>query len=203
MNTIQNIIFDLGGVLLNIDFERSQKAFQQLGVTNFRDMISPTHANDLFHALETGMDIPSFYEQFRKQTGTHFTNEVIEEAWNALLIDFRKESVEKLQQLKPKYQLFLLSNTNEIHVQRIHRMFREQFHGQEFEDHFHAAYYSQRIGLRKPDAKAWLHVLNTHALNPAETLFIDDGAANIEAAQQLGMHTVHLLPAMRVEELDL
>ena len=166
-------------------------------------MVSPTHSNDLFHALEIGMDIPSFYEQFRKQTGTDLSDEVIEEAWSALLIDFRTKSVEKLQELKQRYYLFLLSNTNEIHVQRIHQMFRNQFNGQEFEDYFHAAYYSQRIGFRKPDAKAWLHVLNTHQLKPAETLFIDDSIANIEAAQQLGMHTVHLLPAMRVEELDL
>lgn len=203
MKSIQNIIFDLGGVLLNIDFERSRKAFEQLGIGNFRDMISPTHANELFHTLETGIDIPFFYDQFRAQTGTTLSNEVIEEAWSALLIDFRTQSVEKLKQLKNRYNVYLLSNTNEIHVQRIHQMFRTQFNGQEFEDHFHAAYYSQRIGVRKPDAKAWLHVLNAHALNPSETLFIDDGAANIEAARNLGMQTVHLLPSMRVEHLEL
>lgn len=203
MQAIKNIIFDLGGVLLNIDFERSEKAFSELGITNFREMVSPVHSNDLFRALETGMDIPSFYEQFRLQTGTDFSNEVIEKAWSALLIDFRTKSIEKLQELKSKYNIFLLSNTNEIHVQRIHQLFRSQFNGQEFEDQFNAAYYSQRIGLRKPDAQAWLLVLQTNHLNPSETLFIDDGLANIEAAQKQGMHTVHLLPNMKVEDLDL
>lgn len=201
MKGIQNIIFDLGGVLLNIDFERSQQAFQQLGISNFKEMVSMTHSNELFHALETGMDTTLFYERFRAVTGTALSNEIIEEAWCALLIDFRTKSIEHLQQFKSNYQLYLLSNTNEIHVQRIHELFRRQFHGQEFEDCFDAAYYSQRIGVRKPDAAAWLHVLETHQLDPSETLFIDDGLANIEAAQRLNIHTIHLLPTMLVEDL--
>jgi glucose-1-phosphatase len=203
MQNIKNIIFDLGNVLLDIDFSLSEKAFERLGIYNFREMVSPTHSNDLFNSLETGLDSRQFYEKFRKLTGTNLSNETIEEAWCALLQHFRTGSIERLQQLKPNYKTYLLSNTNEIHVQRIHQQFRHQFNGRELDDCFDAAYYSQRIQIRKPDAKAWLHILNNHQLNAGETLFIDDGLANIVAAQQLGMQTIHLLPGMNVEDLSL
>jgi glucose-1-phosphatase len=203
MQKIKNIIFDLGNVLLDIDFSLSEQAFQGLGIHNFREMVSLSHANDLFNALETGLDTNLFYEKFREHTGTNLSNDVIEEAWCALLQNFRSGSIERVKELKSKYKTYLLSNTNEIHVQHIYRIFRQQFNGQELDDYFDAAYYSQRIQIRKPDAQAWLHILNNHQLEAGETLFIDDGLANIAAAQQLGMHTIHLLRGMKVEDLDL
>lgn len=202
MNGIRNIIFDLGGVLLDIDFKASQRAFEQLGILDFETMVSLSHANDLFHALETGMDTHLFYEGLRHHTKTNWNNEILEEAWCALLLGYRKKSIEQLWQLKNRYRNFLLSNTNEIHVQRFEKIFREQFNGRELSSCFEVAYYSNRIQKRKPSPEAWLHIMNAHALNPAETLFIDDGAANIEAAKQLGLQTIQLLPGMYIEELS-
>lgn len=202
MANIKNIIFDLGGVLLDIDFSRSVKAFEQLGIHGFDKMVSTFYSNPLFLSLETGMDTEYFYNDFRQQTQTALTNEQIENAWNALLIGFRKKSVERLLQLNSSYQTFLLSNTNEIHVRQFHQMFSQTFNGAQLDDCFVKAYYSNRIGLRKPNAEAWQHVLNRHSLKTNETLFIDDGLANIEAAQQLGMQTIHLLPGMMIEDLQ-
>ena len=201
MNGIRNIIFDLGGVLLDIDFKASQQAFEQLGIHDLETMVSLSHANDLFHALETGMDARLFYEGLRHHTKTNWSDEILEEAWCALLLGYRKKSIEQLWQLRNRYRSFLLSNTNEIHVQRFEKMFQEQFEGRELSSCFEEAYYSNRIQKRKPAPEAWLYIINAHALNPAETLFIDDGAANIEAAKQLGMQTIHLLPGMYIEEL--
>ena len=97
MNGIRNIIFDLGGVLLDIDFKASQRAFEQLGIYDFETMVSLSHANDLFHALETGMDTNHFYEQLRYHTQTNWSNEILENAWCALLLGYRKKSIEQLQ----------------------------------------------------------------------------------------------------------
>jgi glucose-1-phosphatase len=203
MQQIKNIIFDLGGVLLNIDFSLSQKAFALLGVPNFEEYIGLSNINDLFRQLETGMEEDVFYEEFRNLSGQPLTNFEIKNAWNALLMNYRRESIDVLPQLKKKYKTFLLSNTNEIHTIAFQQMFRDEFNQQSLESQFHEAFYSQRIGHRKPNAGAFEFVLKRHQLLPVETLFIDDSFANIEAAKALGIQTVHLLPGMTIEELGL
>lgn len=203
MQQTKAIIFDLGGVLLDIDFKLSEKAFAELGVTNFSDFFNQFHSNDLFRRLETGMDDDLFYDDLRAATGLSLSNEQIRDAWNALLLDFRPESVAVLPQLRNKYELYLLSNTNEIHLQEFQRRYEVWRPGQVFDDLFDAAYYSHRIGHRKPNASAFEYVLQKHGLNATETIFIDDSINNIEAAQQLGLQTVHLKAGMKVEELGL
>ncbi len=203
MQQTKAIIFDLGGVLLNIDFQLSEKAFTELGIENFADFFNQFHSNDLFKRLETGMDDQLFYDDLRTATGLSLTNEQIRDAWNALLLDYRPDSVALLPKLKEKYKLYLLSNTNEIHLQEFQRRYEAWRPGQAFDDLFDAAYYSHRIGHRKPNASAFEYVLQKHDLVPAETIFIDDSINNIEAAQQLGIQTIHLQPGMKVEELGL
>ena len=203
MQTIRSVIFDLGGVLLDIDFKLTEKAFEEIGVTNFHQFFSQFHSNDLFKKLETGMEDELFYQDFRAATGLQLSNEQIRDAWNALLLDFRTESLAVLPKLKTKYQLYLLSNTNEIHLQEFQRRYNVLSPQSSFDELFDAAYYSHRIGHRKPNASAFEFVLEKHGLLAAETLFIDDSLNNIEAAQALGLQTVHLLPGMKVEELGL
>ncbi|HLP39226.1 MAG TPA: HAD family phosphatase [Lacibacter sp.] len=203
MQQTKAIIFDLGGVLLDIDFKLSEKAFTELGVTNFSDFFNQFHSNDLFRRLETGMEDDLFYDDLRTATGLSLSDEQIRDAWNALLLDFRPESVAVLPQLRDKYELYLLSNTNEIHLQEFQRRYEAWRPGQVFDDLFDAAYYSHRIGHRKPNASAFEYVLQKHGLIAAETIFIDDSINNIEAAQQLGLQTIHLKAGMKVEELSL
>lgn len=203
MQTVKAIIFDLGGVLLDIDFRLTEKAFTDLCVSDFSAFFNQFHSNSLFKKLETGIDEDLFYDAFRSETGLALSDEQIRDAWNALLLDFRLESLAVLPQLKKKYQLYLLSNTNEIHLQEFQHRYTLMQQEQEFDALFDAAYYSHRIGHRKPNASAFEFVINAHKLNPAETIFIDDSINNIEAAQQLGLQTIHLLPGMRVETLGL
>ncbi len=203
MQQVKNIIFDLGGVLLNIDFALSEKAFALLGVPNFSDYVSFTKSNELFLKLETGMDEEQFYEEFRHLSGLALTNEQIRNAWNALLVNYRKESIAILPGLKSRYKTFLLSNTNEIHTKSFQKMFRNVFQQQSLDSCFHEAFYSQRIGCRKPNEEAFELVLNKHELLAVETLFIDDNFDNIEAAKALNIQTVHLLPGMTIESLAL
>ncbi|MEI9935531.1 MAG: hypothetical protein WDM71_11935 [Ferruginibacter sp.] len=113
MASVKNILFDLGGVLLNIDYNKTSVAFQKLGVQNFDELFSQFTANELFEKLETGkITKEHFYLEMAKHTypGTQQTQ--IEEAWNAMLLDFRISSFEFFEPLKNKYNLYLLSNTN-------------------------------------------------------------------------------------------
>lgn len=200
MQDFQNIIFDLGGVLLNIDYRRTENAFAALGINDFHRLYHQFFANDLFSALETGrVNEKNFYDLLNEEAGTRLSMEQIIEAWNAMLLDWRSESLALLPRLSQRYRLFLLSNTNEIHHAAFQLSYRQQY-GAEFDTLFEAAHYSHLIGLRKPHPEAFLFVLRQHGLEASATLFIDDSQPNIEAAAALGLQTLHLKPGMRIED---
>jgi glucose-1-phosphatase len=199
---IKNIIFDFGGVLLNLDYQKTQDAFVGLGVTNFADFYSQTNANPLFGDLEKGL-VPAdeFYHAFRRQTGHNLETEVIKTAWCAMLLGFRARSFAFLDEIRQQgYKVFLLSNTNAIHFDVFHRMFAEQHPHRAFESYFDYPYYSHLIHQRKPDEAAYEHVLNAEKLVAAETLFVDDTYKNIPPAEAVGMQVCHLHSNGLIEE---
>ena len=203
MKDIHNILFDLGGVLLNINYQRTENAFAALGIPNFHEQYHQFFANPLFSALETGQtDEADFFLQLSKQTGVTLSKHEIIQAWNAMLLDWRTESIALLPQLAKQYRLFLLSNTNAIHHKAFQESYTKQFN-QSFDLHFEAAYYSHLIQQRKPHDAAFQYVLTQHQLSAATTLFIDDSLPNIEAAAALGFQTLHLTEGMRIETLGL
>src|SRR4051794_35518261 len=117
MQNIKAIIFDFGGVILNIDFNKTHKAFADLGVTDFNEMYSQKNADHLFRHLEEGkLREEEFYDAFRRSIKLELTNEQIKIAWNALLVSYRKQALKTLRAIKHKYKLYLLSNTNSIHL---------------------------------------------------------------------------------------
>lgn len=204
MKGIKNIIFDLGGVILNIDFSITEKAFQDLGVTQFSNMFTQHHSNDLFVELETGkISEPEFYEAFRKGTGANLSDETIKKAWNALLLDFREPTLEWLEKNRNRYRIFLFSNTNQIHHDAFIAAYEAKTGKADFDAFFEKAYYSQHMGMRKPDPAPFLQILQEQNLLPEETLFIDDTIKNIETAKSLGIKTVHLQWPQTVPELGL
>lgn len=204
MQPIKNIIFDLGGVFLNINFQLTNQAFKDLGVDRFESMFNQHHSNDLFELLETGKLSPTeFYDAFRKESQTDLSNEQIQTAWNALLLDFPEERIEWLEQIKKKYNVFLFSNTNEIHYDQFIVDFSHAFPGKDFNSHFIKAYYSQTLGLRKPYIESYQQILIEQQLDPAETLFIDDTIKNIEGAKLAGLQTIHLVAPQTVLDLEL
>lgn len=197
---IKNIIFDLGGVLLNIDYQRTRQAFIDMGVTDFDHYYQQSHSNVLFSKLETGEIEPTeFYEQLRQTTGLPLTDQMIQDAWNAMLLDFRSESIKWLAGLKSQYRLFLFSNTNAIHLAAFRNIHFRQFGHHGFDDHFEKAWYSHEFGLRKPHVASYQALLQKHALAANETLFVDDTLSNIEGAAKAGMQTFWLQPGMQVE----
>lgn len=204
MQPIKNIIFDLGGVFLNINFQLTNNAFAELGVNQFAEMFNQHHSNDLFERLEKGeISAPEFYEAFRKESATNISDAVIRNAWNALLLDFPPERIEWLEQIKNRYNIYLFSNTNQIHYDAFMENFSKSFAGKDFNSFFIKAYYSQTLGLRKPSVASFNAIIQEQGLIPAETLFIDDTIKNIEGAEQAGLQTIHLIAPKTVLDLDI
>jgi FMN phosphatase YigB (HAD superfamily) len=204
MQKAESIIFDLGGVILNIDYHLTRTAFEKLGVRNFDEMYSQSGADKLFRNLETGkISEEKFCNEMNKRTGLQLSPTEIIRAWNAILLDFREKSLLFLDQLKPKYTLFLLSNTNHIHLAAFNKIYNEKKREKPFTEYFEKAYFSCEIGLRKPDAACYDWVLQEEKLDPAKTIFVDDSIQNVEAAKLAGMQTILLEPGKYIEELNL
>jgi glucose-1-phosphatase len=204
MSTIKNIMFDLGGVLIDIDITKTEAAFETLGVANFGSLYALHKADKLFDDLETGhASEDEFYNGIRQLTSTNLNDGAIEKAWNALLLDFRVNSLTHLEELANRYNLYLFSNTNIIHYKAFSQLFTAQTGKPLLEDCFTKCYYSFTAGVRKPHTESFLWVLNDAGINAANTLFIDDLAGNIEGAQAAGMQTHHLLTGQYIERLGL
>lgn len=204
MKQVKNIIFDLGGIFLDIDFTKTFNAFSQLGYSNFYDLYTQHHASDLFIKLEIGAVTPDqFCEMFRHDSGADLTNEQIFSAWNALLGGFPAERIQWLDGIRKKYAVYLFSNTNKIHHEVFSETFRRANNGVELDSFFVKTYYSYEMGMRKPSPESFLHIINELGINPAETVFIDDTFKNIEGAQTTGLQTVFLPPPKTVLDTDL
>ncbi|WP_295125945.1 HAD family phosphatase [uncultured Chitinophaga sp.] len=193
MEGIKHIIFDLGGVILNIDYMLTEQAFIDLGVKNFRELYSQFHANALFEDLETGgISNDDFLHELQKAAPDGVTIEQIVTAWNAMLLDFPVARLQVLQQLQNYYDTFLLSNTNAIHQSAFNAILFQSRGLPSLDLFFNKSYYSHKIGYRKPEKEAYQIILDENKLDPAATLFIDDTLPNITAAQELGIKTIHL-----------
>lgn len=202
MPQIKNIIFDLGGVLFDINYSLTQKAFETLGVKNFDAMYSQAAANQLFQQLETGKISESqFHEQLNKATALNLLPKQINEAWNAMLLGFRYESLNFLRVLSRQYRIFLFSNTNFIHQRKFLEMYQQQQMQEPFHDLFEKLFYSCEIGSRKPDVASYRFVLEQAGIRAADTCFVDDSIQNVEAGKQEGIKSILLKKGEKIEDL--
>jgi FMN phosphatase YigB (HAD superfamily) len=201
---IKNIIFDLGGIFLNIDYSLTEKAFIELGVTNFADFYTQHNASTLFEDLETGKITPEdFCDALRTISTIPLTNEQIYTAWNAMLLDLPTERLIWLEVIRQRYNVYLYSNTNKIHYQAFLTIAKKVMGEKHFNDYFIKAYYSHELGLRKPYAASYTAILHEQNLAATETLFIDDTIKNIEGAAEAGLQTLHLIAPQTVLDIDL
>ncbi|MBN2348347.1 MAG: HAD family phosphatase [Bacteroidales bacterium] len=190
---IKNIIFDWGGVITNIDFNATIFAFKKFGLNEMDNLYTKFNQNDLFVELETGKISPAqFRNRLRQKIGRPVSDVKLDEAWNAMMLDIPSERMELLNQLRKNYRIFLLSNTNQIHVEAYRHYLREQFGLNSFSEIFEKVYYSFEIGLRKPGTEIFQFVLKDSQLAPEETLFIDDTEVNIQSAEQTGITSFFL-----------
>jgi putative hydrolase of the HAD superfamily len=200
-NSIRNIIFDLGGVILNINPSLTVDAFHKLGWNNFFDQSDISHSKELFYNLESGSSSPEvFRENVRKMIKSQIKDREIDTAWCAMILDIPVDRVRYLEELKKSYRLFLLSNTNEIHRIKFHGDFEEDF-GYSFYDLFEHNFYSHEMGMRKPNPLIYLQTLAQAGLAAEETLFIDDMEENVLSAKTTGMKVLHIKPGTLMEKL--
>ena len=193
------IIFDLGGVLLNLDFRRSIDAFIKLGFRNVEQemsslLVSRPAGDDssFFHLYETGLiSSGEFRNELRKHAGLNISDADIDRAWTAMLLDLHEENVSILKKLKSSYRLLLLSNTNEIHIETL---LGSEEKGEDFlrlTGLFEKVYYSHEVKMRKPDREIFDHVVKDAGLTTENSLFIDDSVHNVEAARAAGLQAYH------------
>jgi glucose-1-phosphatase len=199
---IKNIIFDLGGVLLDIDYNGPVREFAALGITNFGNLYSQAAANPLFEQLETGkISNTNFLNTIAALAPQPLTHQQVTSAWNSIILHFRQQSMVFLADLQQRYNIYLLSNTNNIHLEQIPKILQRDTGKQNLDDYFTKAWYSSKLGLRKPEKEIYEWVLSDGNLLAAETLFIDDSPQNIETAAVLGIKTHLLLPSEVIENL--
>jgi putative hydrolase of the HAD superfamily len=196
------LLFDLGGVIINIDYTLTKKAFEQLGVSEFDRLFSKAKQNQLFDQLEKGQisDL-EFYRQIRAVSNMQLENEAIKNAWNAILLDIPEKRIQLLQQLSKKFRLFLISNTNSIHIEAFTRQLINQFGKNPFPEIFEKVYYSSEIGKRKPDTDIFNFVILQNNLVKERCLFIDDSPQHIEGAARCGIPAFHLLDGVDILDL--
>lgn len=198
---MEAIIFDLGGVILDIDIAKTNDAFRRLGLKEIDDYFGLGHAAGFFKDYENGIiSDEDFVEKVRELLNHEVDQDQVKQAWNELLGEFPPERIQFLKSLKDRYRLFLFSNTNGIHQQQFARMYHESFGGL-LDELFEKAYYSHTEGFRKPDAKGFLYILEQNNLEPGETYFVDDAWVNVEAANKLGIKGLHVKPGQTILDL--
>ena len=201
MDTVRAVIFDLGGVLINLAPERTRAAFEQLGIGDFDRLFTVFHATPLFDQLETGhVSPPEFIDALKKELPAGVPDEAIVDAWNAMLLDFRIDSLRFVEKLSTHLPVFLYSNTNLIHHASFQQTLRETTPYPSLDALFRKAYYSHEIGHRKPDPGGYLHIMEEQGLQASQTLFVDDNALNIQGAGSVGLKTLLLQTGETVEE---
>ncbi|OFX48906.1 MAG: hypothetical protein A2046_07945 [Bacteroidetes bacterium GWA2_30_7] len=191
---IKNLIFDLGGILLNIDFQKSVDEFKKLGFSEFGNILNNYWLNDFFHDFEKGLILPKdFRAKIRKMSNINISDNEFDNAWNAMILDFPSNRIETLKSLSKTYSLFLLSNTNIIHYDIYNADFSKQFSTNGLEELFEKAYFSHQIKMRKPDLAIFKLVLDENNLIADETIFIDDNDENLNAAILLNISALKIV----------
>jgi HAD superfamily hydrolase (TIGR01509 family) len=200
----QAIIFDLGKVLINLDYSRTIKSFHKMGFEGFNFDPLPQELRSFFDLFEKGkVSSQEFRAYLKRYFKKEMTDGEIDTAWNAMLLDVPPERINLLKKLKNKSRIFLLSNTNEIHIDFFSNYINKEYGQNTFSGLFEKEYYSYKMGMRKPDIEIFDHVLKENQLDPGKTLFIDDSPENISGAKKAGIITYHLSPDEDISTIDL
>ncbi|AYA36898.1 HAD family phosphatase [Hymenobacter oligotrophus] len=201
---LPNLLFDFGGVIINVDYNRTLEAMRALSRAGSTIEFTQASQSALFDELETGRLTPA---EFRTGLRHHYdlhhaTDAQLDEAWNAMVLDLPLERIEYIRELRREgYQTALLSNTNSIHIDMILEMLRRQYGLQNgIADVLDRVFYSQEVGLRKPGKEVFGHVLRELNWRPEETLFVEDSIQHIRTAEALGIRTLFLQPPLTLTQ---
>jgi FMN phosphatase YigB (HAD superfamily) len=196
---INTLIFDLGGVIVDLAPERTLTEFATLADKPVPEILEMYTNHASFPAYETGrIGVEEFRNSVRNMFDVDVSDAEIDRCWNAMLVGIPPEKLTMLTRLKKHFTTLVLSNTNSIHLTYINEVILK---GQELDAYVHRAHYSHLVGMRKPDREIFEYILNAHSLVPEQTLFMDDNADNIRAAKALGIEALLIEHPSRVTEL--
>ena len=198
---IKSVIFDLGGVIYAVDYHKTINGFKALGIDRFEEVYAKAGQSDLFNDFEEGkISRAIFVERIKNLSRKNMTSSQIVNAWNGMLLGFMPDAIACLKRLSSSYRLFLLSNTNEIHIQEIESRVGTVFFS-DFCSLFENVYLSHELGLRKPHPEVFKHILNQQGLKANETFFIDDSIQHVEGAIKAGLQAHHLTDEQTIDQL--
>ena len=202
MKGIENIIFDLGGVIINLNNKLTENAFVQLGAKDFNQFFGHGFAASFFKEYEVGKISDEEFINNVKQLGelSKHDDEKIINAWNVMLLDFPKERIELIKELGKRYHIFLFSNTNGLHYEAVRKIYHDTFND-EMDDLFEKTYYSHTHQMRKPDVSSYQFIINENKLKASSTLFVDDAFVNIEGAINAGLQGLYLPPSISITDI--
>jgi len=193
LHGIKNIIFDLGGVIINLSVEKTHQAFASLSGLPLEEIKSIVHHGAFFHEYEKGLiNDADFRSHLRESLNLKVGDAELDFAWNAMLLDIPIERIRLLEKLKPGFKIFLLSNTNNIHSQCFNNQVKQLTGFASIDQYFHQAYYSHLVKMSKPDVEIYEHVLRSSNLIADETIFLDDNKDNLTGANKAGIQTFHV-----------
>ncbi len=194
-SNITTLIFDMGGVLVNLDLNRCIMNFKKLGLENFEPLMGQFGQKGFFLKFEKGeISIEEFRNELRKLTKQSLTDDQIDHAWCSFLLEIPDQKLEILLKLKKNFRLLLLSNTNPLHIEcTVPAEFAKV--GKKITDIFDKCYFSYEMGMAKPDAEIFETMLADAKLSAGECLFLDDGPKNINQARELGIQSYLVDPA--------
>ncbi|SOE23234.1 putative hydrolase of the HAD superfamily [Spirosomataceae bacterium TFI 002] len=192
---IEALVFDFGNVIINIDVERTLDAFAALTRRPVNRIKTVFEEDQIFRRYETGLfQDAEFRDIVRQALGFPFSDHEVDTAWNALLLDVPKERISLIEHLKTRYPVYLLSNTNNIHIEACNKYFKANFGIPTVESMFTKAFYSYKMELWKPEKAIYKQLLGEINKEPSQVLFVDDNEFNITSASEMGIQTIHLIP---------
>jgi epoxide hydrolase-like predicted phosphatase len=186
---VKNLLFDFGGVIINIEKAGAVKRFKEIGVDKIEEYLGEFRQEGIFLALEEGkLSREDFYDEFRKLAGKNISNADIDSGWMAFLTGIPEYKFQLLEELRKDYNLLLLSNTNSI-IMEWGESKEFSPSGKSISAYFDQVFFSYKIGYTKPDKEAFEIVLKESGIKAEETLFLDDGQSNLDTAEQFGFKT--------------
>lgn len=189
---IKALVLDFGGVVIDIDYQRTIDAFITLGFNDFDQWYTQFNQRDIFNQLECGIIDEHTFLSTLNEAVPHRTTDEIKAAWNAIIIGFPHGRVEYIQQLRKSMPVHLLSNTNALHAEVFNRMIQRRYQKQSVHQLFERTYLSHEVGMRKPGVEIFERVTKDLKLDPAEICFVDDLEKNVEGARGAGWHALQL-----------
>lgn len=191
MEHIKNIVFDFGGVVISFDRDRAVEAFERIGVKEADSLLGKYHQQGIFQEVENGnMDAETFRRELSKICGKSLTYKEVENGWKGFITEVPQYKLDYMNELRPKYNVYILSNTNP-YVMGWARSAEFTPAGKPLDAYVDKIYTSYEAGSTKPDRGIFDYMIKDSGLNPAETIFVDDGASNIAIGQALGFVTLH------------